>query len=223
MTQRSSPEDFGIGRLFEEIRDAVIVADSKTEAILLWNRGATELFGYETEEALAMPLHRLVAPDLVRLHRTGLARYDETGSGDFVDSGKPVEVRGVKKDGTEFYIELTLSSIEKSGPLAGRAVMAIVRDATDRRAAVKWREAEVRQQAALEIHDTVIQGIVVAKAFFELGENERGLEALSKTLKAAQSLVGDLMKEREKVFGLTAGDFVRTTPASLDPDTSAAE
>ena len=217
MNDHPRPKDFGIGRLFQEIRDAVIVADARTESILLWNRGATELFGYQADEALSLPLHKLVAPDLVTLHRSGLARFEETGRGDLVDSGKPVEVRAVKKDGTEFYIELTLSSIDGSTATHGRAVMAIIRDASDRRAALKWREAEVRQQAALEIHDSVIQGIVVAKAFFELGEDKRGLDALTKTLTSARSLVGDLMEEREKVFGLSAGDFVRTTPATLEP------
>ena len=210
------PEDFGIGRLFRQISDAVIVADARTERILLWNDGASSMFGYETEEALSMPLHTLVAPELVDAHRAGLARYERAGSGHLVDSGKPVEVEAVKKDGTRFFVELTLSSIAEANG-GGRVVLALIRDATDRKAAERWRAAELQQQQALEINDSIVQGLVAAKAFIELGEQERGTEILGKTLDAARSMVSQLMKERESRYGLSPGDFVRSTPASLDP------
>ena len=35
-----SPGDLGIGRLFEDVRDAVIVADAATGQIVLWNPAA---------------------------------------------------------------------------------------------------------------------------------------------------------------------------------------
>jgi PAS domain-containing protein len=47
-------EDLGIGRLFERVRNAVIVADAPTQQIVLWNRAATEIFGYPLSEALEM-------------------------------------------------------------------------------------------------------------------------------------------------------------------------
>ena len=211
-----APEDFGIGRLFQQVRDAVIVADSSSERILLWNRGATELFGYTSEEALSMPLHMLVAPELIPRHRAGLARYAETGKGELVDSSEPVEVRAIKKDGSEVFVELTLTSIEVSSRDGGRTVLALIRDSTHRREAARLKEAELQHHAALEIHDTIIQGIVVAKAFLELGEHDRADEALTKTLNSARALVGQLLEEREAIFGLSAGDFVRSTPASLE-------
>jgi PAS domain-containing protein len=40
------PQDLGIGRLFERIQDAVIVAVAKTQQIVLWNPAATNIFGY---------------------------------------------------------------------------------------------------------------------------------------------------------------------------------
>jgi PAS domain S-box-containing protein len=210
------PQDFGIGRLFEHVKDAVIVADARTEEILLWNRGAEEMFGYTRDEALALPLHRLVAPDLVELHRAGLARYEEEGSGGIVDSGKAVEVKAVRKNGETFPIELTLSAVDRTEWGEGRVVLALVRDATDRKAAEGFRRVQGQQQTALEIHDTIVQGLSVAKAAFEVGESERGLEVLSKTLAKARSVVGQLMDERQTTFGLEPGDFVRSDAASLE-------
>ena len=217
MTPEHRPQDFGIGRLFEQIRDAVVVADAKSERILLWNRGASDMFGHSKEESQNMLLHELVAPHLVDLHRAGLARFQETGEGALVDSGKPVEVEAVRRDGTVFPVELTLNSIETSTPQEGRKILALIRDASDRQAAAQVREARLRQQAALEIHDSIVQGIVVAKTSLELGEYERGLEVLAKTLQVAREMVSQMMEERQDIFGLHPGDFVRTKAASLEP------
>ena len=220
MSQSPRPQDFGIGRLFEHIRDAVVVADAATERILLWNRGAYEMFGYEEEEALAMPLHSLVAPALVGSHRAGLARYAASGQGKFVDSGKALEVDAVRKDESTFVAELTLSSIPDAMPSGGRAVMALIRDATDRKAAQSWREAERNQQHALELNDSVVQDLVIAKAHFELGDPDAALAAIDKALRTARSMVGHLMDERQDLFGLKPGDFVRTRPVSpeIEPE-----
>lgn len=217
MSPAVRPEDFAIGRLFEHVRDAVVVADARSERILLWNRGATEMFGYSPEEALAMPLHALVSPSLLGPHRSGLARYAETGRGELVDSGRAVEVEAIRKDGSPLTVELTLTSVEHQRSEGGRAVMALIRDATDRKAAERWREAQLNQQHALEIHDSIVQSLVVSKAYFELGEFEVGLVTLNKALQTARSLVSHLMDEREAVFGLRPGDFVRSRPASEEP------
>lgn len=219
MTDQTRPEQFGIGRLFEHVRDAVIVADASSERILLWNTGAGELFGYTADEALSMPLHGLVAPHLVDRHRTGLARYAASGTGDLVDSGKPVEVEAIHKDGSPLVIELTLTSISETTESGNRAVMALIRDASERRAAEKWRAAQLNQQHALELHDSVVQDLVVSKAHFDLGDSEAGRAALEKALQKARAMVGQLMEERETLFGLRPGDFVRSKPASEGDET----
>lgn len=218
MNDSARPEQFGIGRLFEYIRDGVIVADAASERILLWNKGATEIFGYDADEALSLPLHALVAPQLVERHRAGLARYAAAGTGDLVDSGKSYEVEAVRKDGSTFFIELTLNSVAEPSPAGGRAVMALIRDASDRKAAEKWRTAELSQQRALELHDSVVQYLVVSKAYFDLGDAEAGRAAVEKALQKARAMVGQMMEERESLFGLRPGDFVRSEPASAEPE-----
>src|SRR4051812_30714910 len=131
------PQDLGIGRLFEKIRDAVIVADAKTQRIVLWNQAATNIFGYSVPEALKLRIEALVPEHLKDQHRTGIARYAKTGRGPYVDSRRPLELPALRKDGEEIHVELSLSPIRpvEEADGSGRFVLAIVRDVTERKRA----------------------------------------------------------------------------------------
>ena len=137
------PEDLGIGKLFERVRDAVIVADAKTERIVLWNPAAAEVFGYSISEALELRVEALVPGHLKAQHRKGIARYGETGCGRYIDSRTLLDLPAVKKNGEEILIELSLNPIEAPDGAEdnGRFVLAILRDVTERKRA----EEEVRR------------------------------------------------------------------------------
>jgi PAS domain S-box-containing protein len=137
------PQDLGIGRLFERIQDAVIVAVAKTQRIVLWNPAATNIFGYSASEALELRVEDLVPEYLKDQHRRGIAHYAETRHGPYIDSHKPLELPAISKGGKEVYVELSLSSIGPEGGIDTneRFVLAIIRDITER----KRIEEEVRQ------------------------------------------------------------------------------
>lgn len=122
----------GIGRLFYSIQDSVVVADIETESIVAWNPAAHRMFGYTAEEALRLPLEALVPERLKELHRAGLARYRVSGEGNIIGTNRPVEVPAVRKDGSEFFIELVLSAISDDST-NGCYVLATIRDITERR------------------------------------------------------------------------------------------
>jgi PAS domain S-box-containing protein len=146
-------EDLGIGKLFERIRDAVIVADAQTQRIVLWNPAATNIFGYSTSEALELRVEALVPEYLKAQHRAGIARYAETGRGPYIDSHIPLELPALRKDGEQIYIELSLSPTRSVGERDGesRFVLAIVRDITERkRAQEALRESEERFHALVQ-------------------------------------------------------------------------
>jgi PAS domain S-box-containing protein len=199
-----TPEDFGIGRLFWHIRDAVVVANAATERIVLWNGCASALFGYSVEEALSMPLHALVPERLVEVHRRGLAGYQETGEGLLIDSGNPVELAGQHKQGHEVPIELTLTKIPDISPDGHRFALAIVRDLADRQSAEEaraaYRQLELQRRQAAKVHDSIVQGLATAKMALELEMNDKAAAALEETLRRARDLVDDLLQ------GSTPGD-----------------
>lgn len=216
---RVVPEDFGIGRLFRDIRDAIIVGNARTERIVLWNPCAEAVFGYSEEEALNLYLHDLVPENLRPMHHAGLARYQDTGGGNLIDSGSPVELPGIHKDGHEVPIELTLTAIPQRGPEGDRFALAIVRDITDRKAAevsrLKLERMRLGKRQALELNDAIVQGLAVAKMFLENDDSERGLAAVTNTLQRAKEIVRELLADINQAEGLEEGGLVRESPADL--------
>jgi two-component system CheB/CheR fusion protein len=141
------PEDLGIGQLFWAIRDAVVVGDATTGRIVLWSPSAERLFGYTMAEALGQPIEILIPASLTALHRIGLARFATTGHGALTDAGTPVELPALRKGGNPITVELSLTPIDRVDA-AGPFVLAIVRDATDRKRAEAERLELAREQAA---------------------------------------------------------------------------
>ncbi len=89
---------------------------------------------------------------------------------------------------------------------------------------VAWKKSEeyaaaisehgLRRKEALELNDHVVQGLVVAKASFELGDREGGAKALDATLTRAKRLVSDLLAGDEG-NGTEPGALVREGAAAV--------
>lgn len=79
-----------------------------------WNHAAEAIFGWTRAEAIGRSVAELMVPQrLRRAHSDAVRRYVTTGQGHVL--GKPVETRGVRKDGSEVDIELTRWAVEGGG------------------------------------------------------------------------------------------------------------
>jgi PAS domain S-box-containing protein len=152
---RMSPADVGIGRLFQDVRDAIIVADASAGRIVLWNPAAETVFGYTAQEAVGMHIEALVPGSLQPRHRAGLAHYNATGHGEIIDARRVVEVPAMRKSGAEIVVELSLSPVEGAS-VAGRYALAIVRDVTERSRLRSAAERHLREIEALYRADEVL-------------------------------------------------------------------
>ena len=115
--------------LVESATDAIIVANGGG-VIISWNRSASVLFGYSNEEAIGQPLTILMPERYRHAHERGLARMASTGKGRVM--GSVVELHGLKKDGTEFPIELSLATWRNAD---STYYSGIIRDISERKKA----------------------------------------------------------------------------------------
>jgi PAS domain S-box-containing protein len=149
------PAYLGLGRVFFLARDAVIVGDASSGRIVLWNAAAETIFGYTQDEARSILIEELVPEELKTRHRQGLHAYGRSGHGALIDSGHVVELPARRKDGTELTVELSLTPLE-SDRIAGRFVMAIVRDVTERKQmedSLRTLNQELTDMAAVAAHE----------------------------------------------------------------------
>ncbi|HEU4480855.1 MAG TPA: PAS domain S-box protein [Actinomycetota bacterium] len=199
------PKDFGIGRLFWDIQEAIVVGDAGTEEIVLWNPAATLVFGYLPDEAIGMPLHRLVPERLRDDHLRGIAAYRATGHGALVGATKPAELPALRKDGSEISIELSLNSVGDPTGTGTPYVLAVIRDISERERIAKERalrhEVEARHRQAIEINDGVVQDLVGAKMALELGETATAIDLVERSLTRVRSMVTRSMSDGEAPNG----------------------
>lgn len=107
--------------------EAVICADSDI-IITFWNLGAQAMFGYTPEEAIGRPL-TIILPE--RMREARLQPLMKATTNGPPTTGKTYEAVGLRKDGTEFFMELS-----RSTPwMIGEEVFftAIIRDITERK------------------------------------------------------------------------------------------
>jgi len=85
-----------------------IVSTNDRGLVLSWNDGAREIFGYQSREILGKPVSLLIPEKYREAHEDGMKRVREGGKAKVI--GKTVELQGLRKDGSEFPLELSLSS-----------------------------------------------------------------------------------------------------------------
>ncbi len=113
----------------ESTPDAIITTNSATK-ILLWNKAAESIFGYTQNEIIGKS-SKILVPERVReLEKLGVERSAKTGISAVL--GKTVESVGLRKDGSEFPTEVSLSSWSSGGEAY---YAAIIRDITERKKA----------------------------------------------------------------------------------------
>ncbi len=121
-------------------QDAILMMDDKGN-ISFWNAAATKIFGYQPEEAIGKELHKLIVPSIYyEQFRHEFESYRKTGKGKAI--GKLVELTALRKDGTEFPVELSLSRVEIDYK---QHSVGIIRDISERKKAEEaLRESEKR-------------------------------------------------------------------------------
>ncbi|MCF6283175.1 MAG: bacteriohemerythrin [Candidatus Polarisedimenticolaceae bacterium] len=118
-TLRESEEKFRA--IFQSSVVSMIVVVDGDGLITEWNLGAERAFGYNTDEAVGQPLTLLMPERYRAQHSKGFLRAVREGGLSY--GGSVHELAGLRKNGQEFPLELTLGTWQKSGKLYFSAII----------------------------------------------------------------------------------------------------
>ena len=179
----------------ESAPDGIIVVDG-TGAIVLVNRQAQRMFGYQEQELLGQ-LIEILLPDRLR------TRHVEHCQGYFQSPttrpmGIGLSLAGRRRDGSEFPVEISLSPMPTSD---GVLVTGVIRDVTDR------RQVEEQIRALNEN---------LARRIAELDAVNKELEAFSYSV--SHDLRAPLREHRRLQPGAARG--LRAASSTIRPQTT---
>lgn len=117
--------------------DAIITVDHH-HRIVVFNQMAEHTFGWSAAEMAGQPIDRLLPARFREAHVAHVGAFEQTGASSR-SMGRPGQLLGLRRDGTEFPIEATISKVSVGGD---RLMTVILRDVSERQRA----EDEQRRQ-----------------------------------------------------------------------------
>jgi len=127
---------------------AVVVMDSSGK-IADWNKRAEEMFGFARGEVIGRELAAIIIPPhYLEAHRRGMKRFLATGEGPVLN--RLLEMTALRRDGSEFPVELSISPLKNGGELT---FCGFVTDITERK---RVEETRAQFAAIVESSDDAI-------------------------------------------------------------------
>jgi len=142
--------------LVESSPDGILTVD-RSGLIRLVNGRMEEMFGYSRTELVGRPVEMLV-PGTARARHVA-DRTEFNGQPRLRPMGTGLDLRALRKDGSEFPVDVSLSPVPRGGePL----VIAIVRDVTKRQEAERaLRESEQRYRGVVQHIDEIVYAVEI--------------------------------------------------------------
>lgn len=172
--------------------DAVILIDN-SEMIRMWNSAAENMFGYSAHEAIGKPITIIIPERLRATHKKGIKKY--YGKEKSITMGGGFEIMALRKDGSEFPIEISLSSWERRGK---RYYTGIIHDMTE------WKKLEKKLLDA-SITDPLTE-LLNRRGFLTLARKQIEIANRRKTNLSILYLDLNDMKTINDEFGHKEGD-----------------
>lgn len=136
-----------------------LLAETATEAIItidcngnvnIWNPAAEKMFGFSAEEMYGKPLSAIVPEHLREIHQKAIKKVFDTGQ--LKLAGHPVQLCGLRKNGEEFPLEISMTLWKTMGKTF---VTGIIRDISDR----KKVEEQLRQSQKMASIGILASGV----------------------------------------------------------------
>lgn len=134
--------------VIDSAMDAIITVDAQ-QRVVLFNPAAERVFGYTAAEMMGQPLDRLIPQRHRAAHAQHVRAFGHTGSTSR-RMGDLSPLSGLRRDGSEFPIEATISRLDVEGE---QFFTVILRDTTER------RRAEERLQQSESFYRQTLESI----------------------------------------------------------------
>jgi PAS domain S-box-containing protein len=222
----ASEEQF---RAVAETAQVGIFVIAQDDTIVFANPPVEKIFGYKAADLIGKPMSTLIPPELRHSHRAGIERHVATGQRHMPWEG--VELPGLRKDGTEVPLEVTIGEFVRDGK---RYFTGIARDITERRRGeqeragllLREREARERAEAAIRTREEVLAIVshdlrnplntiaMGATALRDLGSEDpvRFVDMIQRAIQRMNRLIEDLMD----VVKLEGGQKLALDPAPVE-------
>jgi len=136
--------------LLEALPDAIVITDS-SGAIVFVNQQTEKIFGYSRDELLGLELDALMPGRFRTSHLHHRSGYDLKPKAQPI--GFDLELHGMKKDGTEFPVDISLSPYQSGDEVFS---IALIRDVSESRHATEKLHEKIREltdfKSALDEH-----------------------------------------------------------------------
>lgn len=127
MQQKLQASETKFRAINESVIDAIFMFDEE-ERIVYWNPAAEKIFGYKEKEIIGAKVSETIVP--THVISKDLKFISKLGQGENKKkTGEILEFPALRKDGTEFPMEISMASLQLEGK---RCIVAIARDITDR-------------------------------------------------------------------------------------------
>lgn len=103
-------------KLREILESAIdgVISINASGYVTEWNKQAETIFGYTAKEVIGLTLTETIIPENFRAaHDRGMKHYLKTGEGPVLN--QKIEISAIRKDGTEFPIELAIIPVKTKG------------------------------------------------------------------------------------------------------------